>query len=313
MNIPLESKKHFLLPAFIGAAITYCALILTADDSAQQQQIILLENRIQDLELLLTQKEEQLSNARLFTFSAAGQHTPIATNIPNDASNPANKNQPEQLGQELTMVNSTFDSHQILKDLSTRSDLDPRSFNEKVNDLLVVNPSNENIAIISKGIFNMAENSENLPDYALESLYHDQTNPDIKRVAAQVLSLRGDNRLMEKQIATAQVNLRNTNPAERQKALIELAKTRHASAANVIAPLLQDNNIGVKLDALLALRATGNQSHINLVEKLANDPDPAVSWLAKDVISNLQNLSDRARTQLASSDIAAELPVIATQ
>jgi gas vesicle protein len=313
MNIPLESKKHFLLPAFIGAAITYCALMLTADDSAQQQQIISLENRIQDLELLLTQKEEQLSNARLFTFGTAGQHIPIAANSSSNASNPANKNQPEQLDQELAMVNSAFDSNQILKDLSTQSDLDPRSFNEKVNDLLVVNPSNESIAIVSKGIFNMAENSETLPDYALESLYHDQTNPDIKRVAAQVLSLRGDNRLMEKQIATVQINLRSTNPAERQKALIELAKTRHASAANVIAPLLQDTNIGVKLDALLALRATGNQSHINVVEKLAKDPDPAVSWLANDVISNLQNLSDRARTQLASSDIAAELPLLATQ
>jgi gas vesicle protein len=313
MNIPLESKKHFLLPTFIGAAITYCALMLTADDSAQQQQIISLENRIQDLELLLTQKEEQLSNARLFTFGTAGQHIPIAANSSSNASNPASKNQPEQLDQELAMANSTFDSNQILKDLSTQSDLDPRSFNEKVNDLLVVNPSNESIAIVSKGIFNMAENSETLPDYALESLYHDQMNPDIKRVAAQVLSLRGDNRLMEKQIATVQINLRSTNPAERQKALIELAKTRHASAANVIAPLLQDTNIGVKLDALLALRATGNQSHINVVEKLAKDPDPAVSWLANDVISNLQNLSDRARTQLASSDIAAELPLLATQ
>ena len=155
----------------------------------------------------------------------------------------------------------------------------------------------------------MAENPTILPDYALSALYHNQTNPDIKRVAAQVMSLRGDNTLIEKQITDAQAGLNSPNPETRQKTLVELAKTRYHSAADAIAPLLQDKDIGVKLDALLALRATGNESHVYLVQSLVNHPDESVSWLAKDVISDLQNLSDRARTQIASTDIVAELPV----
>jgi hypothetical protein len=48
---------------------------------------------------------------------------------------------------------------------------------------------------------------------------------------------------------------------------------------------------------------------VYLVQALVNHPDESVSWLAKDVISDLQVLSDRARTQIASTDIVAELPV----
>ncbi len=219
--------------------------------------------------------------------------------------------QPEDANGTVTNSNVTPDSKQLLKDLATRSDRDPRSFSEKANGLLADNSSKESVVIISNGIVDMAGNREILPDYELELLYQNQSDPDIKRVAAQVLSTRGDNRLIEKQITDAQTSLSSDDPAARQKALVELAKTRHASAANAIAPLLQDEDNSVKLDALLALRATGNQSHTRLVEALVNDPDPAVSWLANDVINNLQNLSERARTQLASADIIAELPVIA--
>lgn len=315
MGISADFKKNFLLPAGIGAAITYGALALTADDSLQREKISALENRILDLELLLTQKEEELTDARFFSASAFGAPDTLALRQPgatkNQSTVAATNTQPEQAESELALSNATPDSQQLLKDLGTRSDRDPRSFSEKVNDLLVGNASKENIAIVSKSVFDMAESREILPDYELESLYQQQTNPDLKRVVAQVLSSRGDNRLIEKQIVEAQAGLRSDNPAERQQALVELAKTRYANAANAIAPLLQDDNNSVKLDALLALRATGNQSHTRLVEALVNDPDPAVSWLAKDVISNLQNLSEKARTHLASTDIVAELPVIA--
>jgi HEAT repeat protein len=74
--------------------------------------------------------------------------------------------------------------------------------------------------------------------------------------------------------------------------------------------LLDDADNSVKLDALLALRTTGNQSHLRQVEALVSHPDPAVSWLAKDVVNTLQNLSEKARTQLGSADILAELPAV---
>lgn len=315
MSIQTDFKKHLLLPALIGATITYGALTLTDDDSLQREQVSALENRILDLELLLAQKEDELADARFFpadAFGVAGasaQAPSLATN--SQAAVTATNAQPEHSASEPG-TNAVADSQQLLKDLVTLSDRDPRSFSEKANDLLARNASKESIAIVSKSVFDLAENPEVLPDYELQSLYQNQSNPDLQRVIAQVMSTRGDNSLLEKQIANTQTSLGSENPAIRQQALVELGKTRYASAANAIAPLLQDGDTNVKLDALLALRATGNQSHIRLVEALVNHPDPAVSWLAKDVVNSLQNLSERARTQLASTDIVAELPVIAT-
>lgn len=321
MSTNTDFKKQFLFPAVIGAALACSAIALiggalTDDDSAQREQIASLENRILDLELSLSQKEEELKDARFFAagaFDSFGQPQTGAADSAKNLSAAAKKAQPEQSGNELTTSATALDSQQIVKDLGTRSDRDPRSISEKVNDFLAANPSQENIAIASKSVFDLADNREILPDYELESLYQNQANPDLKRVIAQVMSTRGDNSLLEKQIAKTQTSLTSESPAVRQQALVELGKTRYASAANVVAPLLQDENTEVKLDALLALRATGNQNHVRLVEALVNHPDPAVSWLARDVANSLQNLSDKARTQLASADIVAELPVIAAQ
>lgn len=312
MSISTDFTKHFLLPACIGAAMAYGLLVLNADDTLQREQISALESRIVDLELSLAQKEEELADARFFSAGAfaAVVHEPVSE-AGKSAGVAAANPPPEQLttGQEADAT--LLDSQKMLRDLSTLSDRDPRSFSEKAKDLLGGVSGSEGVAIVSKSVFDMAENREILPDHELESLYQQHTSPNLKRVVAQVLSMRGDNRLLEKQISDAQASLNSDNPAERQQALVELGKTRYASAANAIAPLLQDDNKSVKLDALLALRATGNQSHTRLVEALVNDPDPAVSWLAKDVVNNLQNLSEKARTQLNSADIVAELPVIA--
>jgi len=312
MGTSTDFKKHFLFSAFIGAAITYGVFTLTDDDSLQREHISSLENRIVDLELSLAQKEEELADARFFSAGAFGIADTSAQRQTGATNNPAAvaaSAQTENADSELSN-NAAPDSQQQLKDLGTLSDRDPRSFSEKANALLAGNSSKEGIAIVSKSVFDLAENPEILPDYELESLYQSQSNPDLQRVIAQVMSTRGDNRLLEKQITKAQTGLSSENPAIRQQALVELGKTRYASAANAIAPLLQDGDNNVKLDALLALRATGNQSHVRLAEALVNHPDPAVSWLAKDVVNSLQNLSERARTQLASTDIVAELPVI---
>lgn len=311
MSISTDFTKHFLVPACIGAAIACGVLTFTADDSLQREQISALENRILDLEVLLAQKDEELADARFFSTGTFAPDTlaqqPSEVTTPSAAINNA---PPVQADSDLPHKTTAPDSQQLLKDLGTLSDRDPRSFSEKANDLLTGNSNPESVAIVSKSVFDMAENREILPDYELESMYQNQSNPDLKRVIAQVMSTRGDNSLLEKQIAKTQTSLRSENPAERQQALVELGKTRYASAANAIVPMLQDDNNSVKLDALLALRSTGNQNHVRQVEALVNHPDPAVSWLAKDVVNSLQNLSEKARTQLGSADIAAELPVI---
>ncbi|MEN0037867.1 MAG: HEAT repeat domain-containing protein [Cellvibrio sp.] len=307
MNITFERTKPLLLSAAIGAAITYGFLTWMADkESGQNQDVVALENKVQQLEELLAQKNAELTRASSLNMSNSGK--PKQT-VEAQAAQQESGKQSDDVNQALGMSNPT-PSEQIQRDLITQSDRDPRSFSVKVNDLLAANSSAENIAIVSKSVFDLAESRETLSDSELDVLYHGQNNPDIKRVVAQVASARGDNILMEKQVAEAQAGLRSESPSVRQKTLIELAKTRHVSAANAITPLLQDSDSSVKLDALLALRATGNQSHIGVVEQLVNDPDPAVSWLANDVISNLQNLSDKARTKLSSIDIMAELPLM---
>ncbi len=310
MNVSSVLKKHPLIPTLIGAVVAYGALSLMTDNSLERQRIGTLENRIQGLESMLAQKESELIRARSFSMGGFKQR------ITGEAGNTTNtlKSPTETATQSLSGYQDSGEvlvsADQKAKDLSTRSDRDPRSIAVKINEFLANNPTQENIAIASKAVVDMADNNENLSNDALASLYHSQTNSEMKRVVAQVMSVRGDNSLIEKQISDAQTPLKSDNPAERQKALIELAKTRHASAADTIAPLLQDADTGVKLDALLALRATGNQNHIRLAEALVNHSDPAVSWLANDVVNSLQNLSSKARTQLASADIIAELPII---
>lgn len=305
----MNSIRHILLPALAGALITYGSIALLDDDTPVRAQLSALENRILELELTLAQKDDELSRAR--AFARFEQQLPGVLDSLDQAATPASQKPAVPLDTAVQTPVAAQSTEQKIRDLSSNSDRDPRPFSQKVQDLLATDASSDNIAIASKGIFDLADNREGLPDQELEAVYYSQKDPELKRVAAQAMSLRGDNSLLDKQINDAQPGLRSDDPAQRQKTLVDLAKTRYAGAANLIAPLLQDKDTGVKLDALLALRATGNQSHIHLVEALANHPDPAVSWLAQDVINNLQNLSDKARTHIASSDIGAELPAIA--
>lgn len=310
MNNNKNSIVTIIIAVVLGAFISWGTLNLIDDDSTQREHIANLENRILDLELSLEQKEATLAYARAWPNHFAAQGVTAERSFSDTPQSTNNNRQATSPTPERDAAVPTLDYQHALKELSTTSERDPRSFSEKVIDLLATNPSHENIAIASQGIVNMAENPESLPDYALQSLYDSQNNTDLKRVVAQVLSMRGDNSLMDKQINGARAGLRSDYPVERQKTLAELAKTHYAGAANLIAPMLKDVDTGVKLDALLALRVTGNQSHIHLLESLTDHPDPAISWLANDVVKKLQNLSDTARMQLTKEDIAAELPIM---
>jgi hypothetical protein len=306
MTINTFSKKPVAF--FIGIAIVYGAYNLIADTSSERQQIMLLENRVQELEALLVQKDQELKSARVFALRSVDRSEKDEKNFIESGNGLKTIEAEHSGGSDID--NLTYDTNQMVKDLSTQDDVNSLTFSDRVNHFLSTNSSQAGIAVVSKALIEMADNRDNLPDYELETIYQKQTNPDIKRITAQVLSMRGDNRLLEKQITEMQSGLNNDNPEQRQKILAALAKTHYAGAANVITPLLQDKNINVQLDALLALRSTGNESHIHFVEDLLNHPDPSISWLANDVVNNLQNLSQRARTRLASNDMVMELPAM---
>jgi hypothetical protein len=301
------SHKKVALIACLSAVITAIFCLLTPNAPDQREKIRDMESRINTLEALLVQKENELQRAR-YTSPHPTDQVAVATNHKAATRESLANTQPLASATDETPINT----YQIMRDLGTQSVSDPRSFTEKVNDFLSDNPTKAKIAIASKSVFDMAHDRDNLPDYALQAIYNHQTDPDLKRVIAQVLSMRGNNSLIDNQISEAQLYLSSENPADRQQALTTLAKTHYVNAANSIAPLLQDPDINVKLDALLAIGATGNQTHVHMVEKLLSDPDPAVSSLASDVVSNLRNLSEIARTTLSTADVAAELIPIET-
>lgn len=201
------------------------------------------------------------------------------------------------------------DIEQQLKDLRTRFIGDPRSIVEKQADFLAQNPGLQSIAIVAKVLVDLAENQALLSDKDVKHFYQQQSDLTLKRVLAQVLSMRGDNQLLDKYISQLQGS-HGESPEAQQKLLVELAKTHYVGALVVIEPLLQSDNNAVLLDALLALRATGNESQLHLAQALLNHSDPSVSWLARDAINQLQYLSKKARTRLTLADIAAELPPI---
>ncbi len=304
MNTVRAPLTQLLIAAAIGAVITYGSISFINDAPAKHPQIAALENRISDLETLLSQKDAELNSKKFTDFDGLEQNSAMA----GQTDQLVGKVQSQQPESDLKFAKAARQLDQKLKDLLTLAHGDPRTFDQKVNDFLSKNSSKEDVAIASKAVLDLVDNRDVLPDHTLDSIYLDQTDPDFKRVVAQVASLRGDNSLIEEQLTHSKKGLKSTSPIDRQKALVELAKTRYAGAADLVVPLLHDGDIGVKLDALLALRSTGNQSHIAYLADLVNHPNESVSWLAKDVKNNLEMLSDMARTRLVSNDIVAELP-----
>jgi hypothetical protein len=270
------AQKYLYLIAFIGTAliIFLCCLLV-----ASENRNAAMKNRLLVLETKIAQEQQARATA-------------IATAGPGAAT-------------------SAVD--QKIKDLSTRFVGDTRSLAEKLRDFTVENSDNHNLAIACKVVADLAENHEALPDQDLVLLYQTQTSPELKRVIAQVASFRGDNHLLNTYIAQLQTGLVSSNADERKNTLGKLAKTRSAGAANLILPLLKEADVSVVLDALLALRVTGNEGQLNALEPLLKHPDESISWLARDVANHLETLSEKARTRLLLNDINLELPPIVVQ
>jgi len=298
----MSSKKYALFAALAGVVLACFIGYFILHDMEQNQEIQSMKGTIKSLQSSLA--KEELKNARLNTH----QQRNINTTIPGDTDHP---NASDKKGSGQSATDNATGSLQILKDLESVSDADPRSYSEKLQDLLSGSPTEERAAIASRFIFNKARDQQGLPDYALQTIYASQSNPDLKRVIAQVLSQRGNNALLNSQIAEAQTRLKSEHPGDRLETLGQLGKMHTTKAVDAIAPFLEDPDTTVRLAALFALRDTGNQQHVGLVEAMINDPDPSVSTLASDVLSSLRNLSSSARTNYSRSDIESELPPIA--
>lgn len=280
-----------------GAIVGYALAELTAPNEITNEAYISeLELKIEELEKTLLADDSRLASITS-TVKPEQRYKPISQVEAKD----------EEAKEESKIDMGEF--NQTHKDLITRFVGDPRSFVEKSTDLLADKTNTHAVAVIAKGVFDMANVKEIVSDYDLETLYNSQPNSDLRRVTAQVMSMRGDNRLIEAHAATLAQQMDGASVDTKRRTLVELGRLRHVSAAHLIAPLLNDPSDEVKLDALLALKLTGNQSHVDLVRSLTNHPNESVKWLANDVVENLQVFSDVARTRVSRVDAASELPI----
>ena len=287
----MSSRKYLIMAVLICVALS-CVLV------GALYKIRALEDTVESLQSPSGKKPVELKSA--------GSHS----RVPEDE-HPAHANV-ERTGSEPAAAATVTGSYQILKELDADPASDPRTYAERLQQLLADNPSDEKVAIACRFIFDKAADTQGLPDYALQAIYADQSNTDLKRVIAQVLSQRGNDALLNDRIAEAQATLRSGDPKTRLDALNQLARIHSVHAVDAIAPSLQDSDSTVRLAALFALRDSGNQRHVSLVEPLTHDPDPSVSALAENVVSTLRNLSTSARTSYSRADIQAELPPIAS-
>jgi hypothetical protein len=287
----MSSRKHLILAvltavAFFGVLVGY----FMDRQRIQDQKVRAMERTIENLQASLKQKENPLKTAQ--------------------PQSPAGGSE-ERRRSEQAAPDDVAGSYQILNELDADSATDPRTYEQKLQALLADDPTQEEAAIACRFIFNKAADTRGLPDYALQAIYASQTNPDLKRVIAQVMSQRGNDALLDEQVAESQAALKSAQPRQRLDALSRLGKIHSVHAIDAIAPSLQDSDSTVRVAALFAIRDNGNQRHINLVEPMTHDPDPSVSTLAGNVVSALRNLSASARTSYSRADIETELPPIA--
>lgn len=293
----MRSKRYLILAVLSGVALSCVLAWGLMTQRTQNQKIQAMARTIEALQASLKEQSDELKKTEPHSRDPVKE-------------NPASGND-EKVSSEQAAPGNAIGSIQILKELEADSATDARSSAEKLQELLADNPTEEEVAIACRFIFNKAADSRGLPDYALQAIYASQTNPDLKRVIAQVLSQRGNDSLLNDQVAEAQATLKSANPKVRLDALNQLGKIHSVRAVDAIAPFLQDSDSTVRVAALFALRDSGNQRHVNLVEPMTSDPDPSVSTLAANVVSTLRNLSSSARTGYSRSDIEAELPPIA--
>jgi len=286
----MSSRKYLIVAVLAGAGLVGALAWSLAEQWQQDRQIQAMEKTIGALEASLKQEQDPRKKAPLHSPDRVKERPATAEQAA----------QPNAVG-----------SYQILKELDADSATDPRSYEQKLQEMLADNPTAEAAAVASRFIFNKAADRQGLPDEALQAIYASQTDPDLRRVIAQVLSQRGNDALLNDQIAEAQATLKSARPRDRLDALGQLGRIHSVHAVDAIAPSLLDSDSTVRLAALFALRDSGNQRHINLGEPLTSDPDPSVSTLAANVVSALRNLSSSARTSYSRADIEAELPPIA--
>jgi DNA-directed RNA polymerase subunit F len=310
-NIAKATGIFSVLFFFTAVACHYYNNISNLNDLSAEKKM--LQQRVTELEEQVNRLQKKLAVQDL-KFSTPNQAAllekqkpllekkkPLSdTNLADDYANSAANRMPRSPDE-----NSRMWQREAMAHLQKLALTNPAEAAKMLRDLAEKNRYNPDSHIVARGIYELSKDKTNLPNDLLTFIYQGQVDLGVKRVSAQVLAQRGDSSLLEKYIdEEGAQQLSKDDPMERSAGLYALSQTGNSLAANAIVPLLNDPDDSVRFDALTALKVTGNQSHLSGVKSLLSDPDEEIRALAKDVIDNLSNLSDSARTTVADTDIA---------
>jgi hypothetical protein len=130
---------------------------------------------------------------------------------------------------------------------------------------------------------------------------------DGKRPAWQVadvvhaLEQAGDVHVLDAYVADERANLASSDATARSRAVYDLGLTRSAKVVPVVVTSLTDSNEWVRLQALDALRATGDEKSASAVEPLLDDPVAAVRDRAVRTLDTLRRRGDESNGPAPSS------------
>ena len=136
----MRSRKYLVLAALTIVALSCVLVWCFRDQRTQDQKIRAMQSTIETLEASLKEKEDELKKTQ--------PHSRVSEKA--QLHQPDNRGEPETPG-------TTAGSYQVLKELEDDSATDPRSYAEKLQELLADNPTAEDAAIACRFIFNKAD------------------------------------------------------------------------------------------------------------------------------------------------------------
>ncbi|MDO6684130.1 MULTISPECIES: HEAT repeat domain-containing protein [unclassified Agarivorans] len=248
----------------------------------------------QQAELLLTHCEPTTGNIT------------VQANLPSNAQQNAAQTDKAAIGIETNAISNQAASDTVaaLRQLASDS---PFDVEEQINTLLLSKQAND-LAALSRLIYEWRQEPQSLPDYLVTTIYDNGHNDNLRRISAQVLAQRGDYSLLEDYVAEQSEAINSNQDHQRSQALYALSQTNNYLAVPLIQPLLNDPSASIRVDALMALRATGNGTHAAIAQELVGDSNQQISALAKEVVNLLNQLPDDARQRVSQDDIKQNTP-----
>jgi hypothetical protein len=129
-------------------------------------------------------------------------------------------------------------------------------------------------------------------DSTLYRIY-DSADEDLRMSAARALEEQGDAGLMRQEVASVTSDLGSDDGGLRARAVDQLAATRSPLAVPHLLPMLSDSNSEVRLRTLDALRRTGDESQIETIKALLDDPVAHVRERAARTMESLREGDDQ--------------------